>query len=141
MRKRVWNKKLEKYFRKSADGDVDDDDDDEEEEEEKEEDETNESDTKIKKKKIDEVNPWDKLREEVINDPNSTWTEQVEENLRQGLSKDDAQIQTSNRLFPVYRKRLRYSYSQYLRWYHDLKTDPEHKKVMKTLRRFMEDDV
>ena len=117
----------EKYYRNNEDGD------DEEEAEE----ETDESDTDIKN---NEVNPWDKLREEVIHDLNSTWTEQVEENLRQGLSKDDAQIQVSNRLLPVYRKRLRYSYSQYLRWYYDLKIDPVHKKVMKTLRRFMEDD-
>ena len=29
---------------------------------------------------------------------------------------------------------------QYLRWYHDLKTDQVHKKVMKTLRSIMEDD-
>ena len=35
---------------------------------------------------------------------------------------------------------LRHLYLQYLRWYHDLKTDPVHKKVMKTLRSFMEDD-
>ena len=51
----------------------------------------------------DEVDPWDKPREEVINDLNSAWEEQVQENLRQGLQKDDAEIQASNRLLPVYR--------------------------------------
>ena len=88
----------------------------------------------------DEVDPWDKLREEVINVVSSAWEEQVQENLRQGLQEDDAEIQASNRLLPVYRKKLRHLYLQYLRWYHDLKTDPVHKKVMKTLRSFMEDD-
>ena len=33
-----------------------------------------------------------------------------------------------------------YIYIIYIRWYHGLKTDPVHKKVMKTLRSFMEDD-
>ena len=40
----------------------------------------------------DEVDPWDKLREEAINDLNSAWEEEVQENLRQGLQKDDAEI-------------------------------------------------
>ena len=54
------------------------------------------------------------------------------ENLRQGLLKDDPQARASYL--------LRHLYLHYLRWYHNLKTDPEHKKVMKTLRSFMEDD-
>ena len=87
------------------------------------------SDTDIKD---DEVNPWDKLRD-VINDLSSTWTEQVEENLLQGLPKHDAQIQASTCLLFDYRKRLRHLYLQYLRWQHALKTDPVRKKVMKTL--------
>ena len=64
----------------------------------------------------------------------------MQENLRQGLQKDDAEIQVSHRLLPVYRKKLGHLYLQYVRWYHDLKTDPVHKKVMKTIRSFMEDD-
>ena len=88
----------------------------------------------------DEVDPWDKPREEAINDLNSAWEEEEQENLRRGLQKDDAEIQASHRLLPVYRKKLRHLYLQYVRWYHDLKTDPVHKKVMKTLRSFMEDD-
>ena len=88
----------------------------------------------------DEVDPWDKLREEAINNLNSSWEEEVQENLRQGLQKDDVEIQASQRLLPVYRINLRHLYLQYLRWYHDLKTDPVHRKIMKTLRSFMEDD-
>ena len=114
----------------NEDGDEADDHDDDEEEgdgEEKNDNGETGSDTEN-----DEVDPWDKLREEVINDLNSAQEEQVQENLRPGLPKDNAQIQASNRLLPVYRKKLRHLYLQYLRWYHDLKTDPVHKKIMKT---------
>ena len=65
----------------------------------------------------------------------------MQENLRQSLQKDDVEIQASHCLFPVYRKKLRHLYLQYLRWSHDLKTDPVHKNVMKTLRSFIKADV
>ena len=71
---------------------------------------------------------------------NSTWEEQVQENQFQGYPNDDAQVPASNHLLPVYREKLPHLYLQYLRWYHELKTDPVHKKVMKRLRRFMEYD-
>ena len=61
----------------------------------------------------------------------------MEEHLRQGLPTDDAQAQASNLLLPAYRKKLRHLYLHYLRWYHNLKTDPVHSlKVTKTLRNF-----
>ena len=56
------------------------------------------------------------------------------------MQKDDAELQASTLLLPAYRRRLRIFYLQYLKWYHALKTDPVHKKVMTTLRRFMDDD-
>ena len=49
---------------------------------------------------------------------NSTWEEQVQENLCQGFPNDDAQVQASNHLLPVYREKLPHLYLQYLRWYH-----------------------
>ncbi|XP_044170112.1 secreted acidic protein 1B-like [Acropora millepora] len=116
---------------------VDDHDDDEEEGDGEEETDNGETGSDTEN---DEVDPWDKLREEAIIDLNSAWEEEVQENLRQGLQKGDAEIQASHRLLPVYRKKLRHLYLQYVRWYHDLKTDPVHKKVMKTIRSFMEDD-
>ena len=122
------------------DGDDDDDDDDDENESESNE-ETDEDEQNVDSDTENEtVDPWEKLREEVIDDLNSAQEEQVEEYLRQGLSKDDAQAQASNLLLPVYRKKLRHLYLHYLRWYHNLKTDSVHRKVMKTLRNFMEDD-
>ena len=137
--------RTEKYYEdddeennSTEDGDeIDDHDDDEEEGEGGEETDNGETGSDTEN---DEVDPWDKLREEAISDLNSAWEEEVQENLRQGLQKDDAEIQAPHRLLPVYRKKLRHLYLQYVRWYHDLKTDPVHKKVMKTLRSFMEDD-
>ena len=64
----------------------------------------------------------------------------MEEKIRQGLPKDDAQARAGSLLLPVAAKKLRHLYLQYIRWYHDLKTNQVHKKVMKTLRSFMEDD-
>lgn len=64
----------------------------------------------------------------------------MEEKIRQGLPKDDAQARACSLLLPVAAKKLRHLYLQYIRWYHDLKTNQVHKKVMKTLRSFMEDD-
>ena len=88
----------------------------------------------------DDIDPWDKLREEAIIDLSSCWEDQVEQYVTQGLSKEDAEFQTSTLLLPAYRKRLRFLYLRYLKWYHVLKTDPVHKKVMTTLRSFMDDD-
>ena len=61
----------------------------------------------------------------------------MEEKIRQGLPKDDAQARACSLLLPVAAKKLRHLYLQYVRWYYDLKTNQVHKKVMKTLRSFM----
>ncbi|XP_068675530.1 protein SDA1 homolog [Montipora foliosa] len=118
-------------------GDDDNEDDDEDEDDGGEETDDGDTDSGTENEEND---PWDKLREEVISDLNSAWEGQVQENLRQGLPKDDAQVQAANHLLPVYRKKLRHLYLQYVRWYHDLKTDPVHKKVMQTIRSFKDDD-
>ena len=87
-----------------------------------------------------DTDPWDKLREESVNDLNTAWEEQVEQYTTQGLLKNDAEHRASNLLLPAYRKRLRVLYLDYLKWYQVLKTDPVHKQVMKTLRRFMDNE-
>ena len=60
-------------------------------------------------------------------------------NLRQGLQKMilRSKLPTACFLFTV---KSYDTFLQYLRWYHDLETDPVHKTVVKTLRSFMEDD-
>ena len=110
------------------DNDVNDTDDDKE-------DESTESDSED-----DGNDPRDKLRGEAIGDLNSVWEEQVEQYMMQGLRKEDAEAQASNLLLPAYRKSLRTLYLHYLKWYCDLKADPVHNKVIKTLRSFMEED-
>ena len=67
------------------DGDeADDDDDDEEEGDGGEETDNGETGSDTEN---DEVDPWDKLREEAISELNSAWEEEVQENLRQGLQR------------------------------------------------------
>ena len=121
------------------DDDVDDNVDDQDEMEDEEEEFSDEEDS-TSAVEDDDTDLWDKLREEAVNDLNTAWEEQVEQYITQGLQKDDAELQASSLLLPAYRKRLRIFYLQYLKWFHALKTDPVHKKVMTTLRRFMDDD-
>ena len=94
------------------DGDEADDHDDDEEEGDGEE-ETDNGETGGDTENI-EIDPCNKLRKEAISDLNSAYEEEVQENLRQGLQKDDAEVQASHRLLPVYRKKLRHLYLQYL---------------------------
>ena len=87
-----------------------------------------------------DIDPWDKLREETVNDLNTALEEQVEQYTMQGLLKNDAEHRASSLLLPVYRKRLRVLYLDYLKWHEVLKTDPVHKQVMKTRHRFIDDE-
>ena len=64
----------------------------------------------------------------------------MEEKVTQGLPKDVTEVEASNFLLHVYRKGLRNLYLHYIKLYCHLRTDPVHKKVMKTLHEFMEDD-
>ena len=93
----------------TEEGEEADDHDDDEEEGDGEE-ETDNGETRSDTEN-DEVDPWDKLREEAIIDLNSAWEEEVQENLRQDLQKDDAETQASHRLLPVYRKKLRHIFT------------------------------
>ena len=84
--------RTEKYYEDDdennsiEDGDeADDHDDDKEEGDGGEETDNGKTGSDTEK---DEVDPWDKLREEAINDLNSAWEEEVQENLRRGLQKD-----------------------------------------------------
>ena len=116
------------------DDEVDDNVDDQDEMEDKEEEFSDEEDQSTTSAvEDDDTDPWDKLREEAVNDLNTAWEEQVEQYTTHGLQKDDAELQASSLLFPAYRKRLRIFYLQYLKWYHALKTDSVHKKVMTTI--------
>ena len=55
----------------------------------------------------------------------------------EGASKELAEAKASNFLLTAYRKKLSSLYLSYIRWFHALKSDPAHKNVMATVRRFM----
>ena len=58
----------------------------------------------------------------------------------EGVSKDVAMAMAFNFLVPTYRKMFRGRYLDYVKWFHNLKTDPIYKEVMATQRRFMDED-
>ena len=114
--RRVWRGLCaRKCVNKDNEEDDDDDDDDDDDagdenegtsnkETEKDEENTN-GDTDN-----EDFEPWNKLRE-VITDLKPFWEEQVEENLRQGLPKDDAQAQASSLLPAVAAKKNRHTFT------------------------------
>ena len=79
-------------------------------------------------------NPWKKLKLEVVDALDPLLQKQAEPYLEKGASQD------MNGLLPTYRKKLRSLYLHYLKWYRCLKQDPIHRQVMKTLRKFMDED-
>ena len=85
-----------------AGNEADDHDDDEEEGDGGEETDNSETGSDTEN---DDFDPWDKLREESTNNLNSAWEEEVQENLCQGLQKDDAEVQASHPVLPVYCKK------------------------------------
>ena len=66
----------------------------------------------------------------------------VQQFLDRGKSQTYADNAAFNALLPVWRGRLRKAYLERLKWIHRIKLDTVHRKVMKTLRRFIgEDDM
>ena len=85
-------------------------------------------------------NPWKKLKEEVLDALEPIYQKQVEPYLEESVSQELAEAQGASDLLPAYRKELRSLYLHYLKWYHCLKQDPIHHQVVKTLRKFMDED-
>ena len=82
-------------------------------------------------------NPWKKLKLEVVDALDPLLQKQAEPYLEKGASQDIAAAKAMNDLLPAYRKKLR---SLYFKWYRCLKQDPIHRQVIKTLRKFMDED-
>ena len=117
----------------------------EEEEEEHEEEEEKEEDTSSSEEEgeaddDDEPDPWSPLRQKVGEDLKETYLKDVQQFLDRGKSQHYAENASFNALLPVSRRRLRRTYLQRLKWTHHIKHDAIHHKVMKTLRRFIEED-
>ena len=66
---------------------------------------------------------------------------QVERLLEKGASEAVAEAKAFNALLPVFRGKLRRLYLHYLKWFRRLKHNPVHEEVMKTLRRFMDEEA
>ena len=64
----------------------------------------------------------------------------VQQFLDRGQSQNYADNAAFNALLPVWRGRLRKAYLDRLKWIHRIKLDTIHSKVMKTLRRFIDED-
>ena len=110
-----------------------------EEEEEKEED-TSSSEEEGKANDDDEPDPWSPLRQEVGKDLKETYLKEVQQFLDRGKSQHYAENAAFNALLPVSRRRLRRTYLERLKWTHHIKHGAIHRKAMKTLRRFIEED-
>ena len=65
---------------------------------------------------------------------------EVKRFLDMGKTQEYAANAAFNALLPVSRRRLRRTYLQRLLWNHSIKRDTLHRKVLKTLERFMDED-
>ena len=80
-------------------------------------------------------NPWKKLKLEVVYALDPLLQKQLELYLEKGASQDIVAAKAMNDLLPAYRKKLGLVYLHLI-----LKQDPIHWQVIKTLRKFMEED-
>ena len=64
----------------------------------------------------------------------------MERLLEKGASEAVAEAKAFDALLPVFRGKLRRLYLHYLKWFRRLKRDPVNEEVMKTLRRFMDEE-
>ena len=124
------------------DEDEEDEVEEEEEEEEEEEDKQDydDDDGSVGSDEDEECeNPWKKLKLEVVDALDPLLKKQVEPYLEKGASQDIAAAKAMNNLLPADRKKLRSVYL-HLKWYRCLKQDPIHRQVIKTLRKFMDEE-
>ena len=119
---------------------VEEEQEEEEPEEEPEEEETSSSEEEGEADDDDEPDPWSPLRQNFGEDLEETYLKEVQQFLDRGKSQHYAENAAFNVLLPVSRRRLRRTYLERLKWTHHIKHDAIHRKVMKTLRRFIEED-
>ena len=114
----------------------------EEEQEEKkpEEEETSSSEEEEEADDDNEPDPWHPLRQKVGEDIKETYLREVQQFLDRAKSQHYAENAAFNALLPVSRRRLRRTYLDRLKWTHHINHNAIHRKVMKTLRRFIEED-
>ena len=69
-----------------------------------------------------------------------SYLKEVQQFPDKGKPQDYAEIAPFNALLPVSKRSLRRTYLERLKWTHRIKHDVIHRKVTKTLRRFIEED-
>ena len=112
----------------------------EQEEEEPEEEEPSSYEEEEEADDENEPDPWHPLRQKVGEDIKATYLREVQQFLDRVKSQHYAENVAFNALLPVSRRRLRRTYLDRLKRTHHIKHDAIHRKVMKTLRRFIEED-
>ena len=114
------------------------------EEEPEEEEEENSSSSEEEGETDDDepdYDPWDPLRKQVGEALKESYMEEVKRFLDKGKTQDYAEKAAFNALLPLSRRGLRRTYLQRLKWTHRIKRDALHRKVMKTLQRFIDEDA
>ena len=112
----------------------------EEQEEEPEEEETSSSEEEEEADDDNEPDPWHPLRQKVEEDIKASYLREVQQFLDRRKSQHYAENAAFNALLPVSRRRLRRTYLDRLEWTHHIKHNAIYRQVMKTLRRFIEED-
>ena len=84
--------------------------------------------------------PWRPLRQKVGHDLKELYMNEVQQFLDRGKFQGYAENTAFNALLPEWRGRLRRTCLKRLKWIHRIKLDTVHRKVMKTLRRFIDED-
>ena len=119
-----------------------DDSEEEEPEEEQEKDQISsifEEEGEVEEDKSD-YDLWRPLRQKVGQDFKELYWNKVQQFLDRGKSQIYANNAAFNALLPAWRGRLQKAYLERLKWIHHIKLDTIHRKVMKTLRRFIDED-
>ena len=83
--------------------------------------------------------PWRPLRQNVGHDLKELFWNEVEQFLDTRKSQPYVANAAFHALLPVWRGRLRRPYLERLKWIHRIKLDTVHRKVMKTLRHFIDE--
>ena len=109
------------------------------EEEEKEKD-TGSSEEEGEEDDDDEPGSWSPVRQKGGQKLKETYLKEVQQFLNRGKSQHYAENVAFNALLPVSGRGLGRTYLNRLKWTHHIKHGAIHRKVMKTLRRFIEED-
>jgi len=114
-------------------------DSEEEQEEEEEKSSSPEDEGEVEDDEPD-YDPWSPLRKEVGKDMEEPYMKPLQNFMDKDKNQTYPKDAAFNTLLPMSRRRLRRIYLQRLKWIHRIKHDALHRKVKKTLQRFIDED-